>query len=179
VKAVVPLFYGSTTGSTARVAELIQREWPGNEPIELVDISESGVSAMIETDSMIIGAPTWDFGELQEDWRDEWDIFCGIDFSGKRVALFGVGDQLGYAEWFQDAMGRIAEQIESRGGQLVVPWPNEDYRFDSSLALRNEGTHFVGLALDEDTQSWATEERVQTWLGDVAEVFANEPEDLK
>lgn len=172
MKSVVPLFYGSTTGNTQKVAELIQSLWSGSISIELIDIGQSGVSAMINAESMIIGAPTWDFGELQEDWLEEWDIFCSIDFSGKQVALFGVGDQLGYGEWFQDAMGRIAQQIEKSGGKLVAPWPNHDYRFDSSLALINNGTHFVGLALDEDSQSWATEERVQAWLGDLAEILS-------
>lgn len=164
----IALFYGSTTGNTARVAELIRACWPQDTSIELVDIAESGVTPMVAANRLIIGAPTWDFGELQEDWRDEWSTFCGIDFSGKRVALFGVGDQLGYPEWFQDALGLIAQQIQSAGGELVGYWPNEGYSFEASLALTEDGRLFCGLVLDEDSQSWATEERVTAWVKQVA-----------
>lgn len=168
----VALVYGSTTGNTARVAELIARLWVGPQALKLVDIADDGVSAIVEAKKLIIGAPTWDFGELQEDWRDEWELFCHLDLSGKRIALFGVGDQLGYPEWFQDAMGLIAKQVVAAGGQLVGYWPNEGYEFESSLALTEDGGAFCGLVLDEDSQSWATEERVEAWLKQIAIEFA-------
>lgn len=167
----VALFYGSTTGNTERVAELIRQNWPTTESIELVDIAKSGVTSMIACEKLIIGAPTWDFGELQEDWRDEWPLFCQIDFTGKRVALFGVGDQIGYPEWFQDAMGLVGQQVLASGGELIGYWPNQGYSFESSLALTDDGELFCGLVLDEDSQSWATEERVAAWVQQVVAEF--------
>lgn len=167
----VALFFGSTTGNTARVAEVIQGCWPGSDRLVLIDIGEQGVSPMIAFDQLIIGAPTWDFGELQEDWREEWPLFLQIDFSDKRVALFGLGDQIGYPEWFQDALGLIAQQIVKTGGELIGRWPNEGYSFEASLALSQDGQYFCGLVLDEDSQSWATQERVEAWVKQIVMEF--------
>lgn len=113
-----------------------------------------------------------DFGELQQDWADEWESFCQLDLSGMRVALFGVGDQLGYPEWFQDSLGLIANQVRKAGGVLVAPWPNQGYKFEASLALMEGEDQFVGLALDEDSQAWATDERLEVWLKQVQLEFS-------
>lgn len=168
----VPLLYGSTTGNTAGVAERIAERWTGSEPIELIDIGVDGVTPVIAYETLIIGAPTWDFGELQQDWADEWESFCQLDLSGMRVALFGVGDQLGYPEWFQDSLGLIANQVRKAGGVLVAPWPNQGYKFEASLALMEGEDQFVGLALDEDSQAWATDERLEVWLKQVQLEFS-------
>ncbi len=138
--------------------------WPGEVPLELISI-DSMINADIEqASSVIIGVPTWNFGELQEDFEEVWSIFCEIDFRGKRVALFGLGDQLGYGDWFLDAMGTVATQVSQKGARLVGDWPVEGYDFESSKAVKSCGTAFVGLALDEDTQSFETRDRVERWL---------------
>lgn len=167
----VGLLFGSTTGNTARVAERITELWQGSQSVVPLDIASVDFAALADYDCLIVGAPTWDFGELQQDWNDAWDAFCQLDFSGVQVALFGVGDQLGYPEWFQDSMGLIGHQIRQCGGTLVAPWPTEGYNFEASLALSDDGVHFIGLALDEDSQSWATDERLETWLKSVAQIF--------
>lgn len=162
--ACIPLLYGSTTGNTERVAQKVAELWGGSAPVKLVDISQGCFDSIQAASCVLIAAPTWDFGELQQDWHDYWSHFVTLDFSAKRVALFGVGDQLGYPDYFQDAMGLVAEQVNSAGGRLVAPWPNEDYEFNASLALDKHTNCFVGLALDEDSQSWATDDRLARWL---------------
>lgn len=164
---MIPLIYGSTTGNTERVAQLIAECWPGEIPLKLIPV-ESVISADIElSKSVIIGVPTWNFGELQEDWEEVWSIFCEIDFSDKRVALFGLGDQLGYGDWFLDAMGTVATQVSQKGATLVGEWSIEGYDFESSKALTPCENAFVGLALDEDTQSFETRDRVKRWLSQI------------
>ncbi len=165
MSGTIGLFYASTTGNTETVAQQIVAMAP--EQIQLHDIAAEGVSAMSDYSVLILGIPTWDFGELQEDWDEYWQVFAGVDFSGKRVALFGLGDQLGYGEWFLDAMGAVNDQVLAAGGQVLVPWPIEGYDFEASKALTPEGTHFVGLALDEDCQRSETESRLEQWLPQV------------
>ncbi|MBV0934119.1 flavodoxin [Marinobacterium weihaiense] len=165
----IGLFYASTTGNTEQIADQIAAQLP--ERIRLHDIAVEGVSAMVEYTCLILGIPTWDFGELQEDWDEHWDALAALDLGGKRVALFGLGDQLGYGEWFQDAMGLLAQQVRSAGAEVVVPWPIEGYSFEASRALTADGRHFVGLALDEDGQHGETEERLQAWLPQVLAAF--------
>ncbi len=87
---------------------------------------------------------------------------CGRRLHWKRVVLFGLGDQLGYGEWFLDAMGAVNDQVLAAGGQVLVPWPIEGMTLKPQALT--EGTHFVGLALDEDCQRSETESRLEQWL---------------
>ena len=50
-----------------------------------------------------------------------------IDFSGKKVAYFGAGDQVGYPDTFQDAMGILEEKISDQGGTTVGYWSTDGY----------------------------------------------------
>ncbi len=167
----IGLFYGSTTGNTEAVAQQIAQLI--GDRVDLHDVAREGVVAALAYERLIMGIPTWDFGELQEDWEANWDALAQLDFSGRKVALFGIGDQLGYGEWFLDAMGRLGELICARGGELVGYWPVEGYTFEASKAVTPEGTHFVGLALDEDGQASQTEARIAAWVPQVLAVFDN------
>ena len=163
--ADVGLFYASTTGNTERIAETILQLSHLN--ICLHDVALEGVNAMPSYRHLIVGISTWDFGELQEDWQACVEELKALDLNGVRVAMFGLGDQLGYGEWFVDAMGIVAQQLEQQGATLVCAWPRDGYDFEASRALTSDGKHFVGLALDEDTQSYMTDERLAQWLEQV------------
>ncbi|MGB0468218.1 MAG: flavodoxin FldB [Pontibacterium sp.] len=162
----IGLFYGTTTGNTEDVASLIA-ECLTNFEVEQHDIAEEGFECAADYQQLIIGIPTWDFGELQEDWADLWETLDEIDFSGRTCALFGLGDQVGYAEWFQDAMGLLHDKLVQRGATMVGYWPNQDYKFIASKALTEDKSHFVGLAIDQDSQSIETETRIATWVAQV------------
>ncbi len=85
------------------------------------------------------------------------------------MAYFGAGDQIGYADNFQDAMGILEEKITSLGGQTVGYWPTDDYDFTESKAVKNG--KFVGLAIDEDNQSDMTGLRVKYWVDRLKQEF--------
>ncbi len=160
----IALFYGSTNGNTAAVAQLIQREFAAVAPVnvELFDIAEFYLEEMLDFDRLILGIPTWDTGQLQKDWETILAEFSSLDLHGKRVALFGLGDQVGYPTTFVDALFFLATQVRERGAQLVGRWPTIGYNFASSWAVVDGA--FVGLVLDEDNQSALTELRVATWV---------------
>ena len=168
--AKIGLFYGTTTGKTEAAAEAIQTAFGGEDVVDLHDISEASASDFADYDYLIIGSPTWDIGELQSDWdgfyQDELD---DIDFSGKKVAYFGTGDQIGYADNFQDAMGTLEEKISSLGGKTVGHWSTEGYEHEASKAEKNG--KFVGLALDEDNQSELTDSRISQWVAQLKAEF--------
>ena len=84
-----------------------------------------------------------------EDFLEEFET---INFSGKCVAMFGLGDQVGYADNFLDAVGIIAKIVISNGGTIVGKWPIDGYDFDESLALTDDGDYFYGLGIDDDNQ---------------------------
>ncbi|MBW4634430.1 MAG: flavodoxin FldA [Iphinoe sp. HA4291-MV1] len=164
----VGLFYGTQTGNTESVAEKI-RDTFGDSVVTLHQIYEAEPSDFDEYQSLIIGCPTWDIGQLQNDWEEFFPTLDNINFSGKLVAYFGTGDQYGYADNFQDAIGILEEKISKKGGKTVGYWSTDGYEFDNSRALRNG--KFVGLAIDEGNQPELTDERVQAWVAQLKTEF--------
>ena len=165
----IGLFYGTTTGKTETVAEIIQVELGGSSVVNSHDIADTTEGDFADYDCLIIGSPTWDIGELQSDWDGFFEELDNIDFSGKKVAYFGTGDQIGYSENFQDAMGILEEKISSLGGKTVGYWSTDGYEHESSKA--DKGGKFVGLALDEDNQSELTESRIKEWATQIKSEF--------
>ncbi len=160
----IGLFYGSTNGATSAVAQRIANEFDQSYAIEveLLDVGEIDLGEMQDFHYLILGVPTWNVGQLQRDWEVAMDEFDELDLTGRIVALFGLGDQVGYPNTFGDALVFVAERVEQRGGRLVGTWPTTGYRFSQSWAIRDN--HFIGLILDEDNQPDHTEARLRTWV---------------
>ena len=163
----IGLFYGSTTCYTEIAAEKIQQQFTDHNndqyTISLANIKDIPLSECLQYDVIIFGISTWDYGELQEDWENHWADIANLDLSEKIVALYGMGDQIGYTDWFQDALGMLHEQVINQGGYVIGYWPNQGYEFAASKALTDDNTHFVGLALDEDNQYDLSDERINQW----------------
>jgi flavodoxin II len=82
---------------------------------------------------------------------------------GKTVALYGMGDQLGYADWFQDALGMLHDAIAPSNCTIIGYWPNEGYEFTASKALTEDKSQFLGLSLDDENQYDKSDERIAAW----------------
>ena len=158
----IGLFYGSTTCYTEIVAEKIQAII-GADLVDIFNIKEQPLALCLDYDFIILGISTWDYGELQEDWESIWSDINQLDLSDKIIGLYGMGDQVGYSEWFQDALGMLHEQVLAQGAKPVGYWPIQGYEFAASKALTADGELFVGLSLDEDSQYNLTDDRLDTW----------------
>ena len=163
----IGLFFGSDTGYTESIAREIVK-LIGPEQIDCHDISKSSKDLFSNYNLLIIGLSTWHDGQLQSDWDKFLDEFKKIDFAGKTIAFFGLGDQVGYTEYFVDGIGILAQIVSENGGEIIGVWPTDGYQFQASKAVFEEGW-FVGLALDEDNQSDLTMTRIRAWLEQVAE----------
>ncbi|KXJ50266.1 MAG: flavodoxin FldB [Neptuniibacter sp. Phe_28] len=160
------LFYGTTTGNTGDIADKVKAEWDISD-IDLFDVADATLSSASHYDLLIFAIPTWDYGEVQEDWLDVWEEVDQLNFAGKQAAFIGLGDQYGYPEWFVDAMGMLHDKIVNKGAEIVGHWPIDGYEFEESKALTQDKKHFIGLALDEDWQREQTTERLTGWLDQV------------
>ncbi|NEO55430.1 MAG: flavodoxin FldA [Okeania sp. SIO3B5] len=165
----IGLFVGTTTGKTESAAEMVQEEFGGEDIVTIHNMDEVNTEDFDGYQNIIIASPTWNIGELQSDWEGFFDELDNIDFNGKKVAYFGTGDQIGYADNFQDAMGILEEKISSLGGKTVGHWSTDGYDYSESKAVKNG--KFVGLALDEDNQAELTEERVKKWVAQLKTDF--------
>ena len=166
----IGLFFGSDEGNTERVAYRIQKRF-GEDVVDVMDIADVTQLEFAEYDRIILGIPTWDFGQIQSDWEEFWDDIAAVDFAGKTVALFGLGDQFGYGDYFLDAMGMLHDVIIQSGPIIVGHLPTEGYEFDASKAEIPGTGMFVGLALDEDQQEQLTAERLNRWCSQVHAEF--------
>ncbi|SFC37668.1 flavodoxin FldB [Pseudoalteromonas denitrificans] len=169
----IGLFYGSTTCYTEIAAEKM-RDILGADLLALHNIKDEPLKNAEQYDFIIFGISTWDYGELQEDWESHWDEIDSLNLNDKTVAIFGMGDQVGYTEWFQDAVGMLHHKIADKKINRIGYWPNtSDYEFEASKALTEDQSHFVGLALDEDSQYDLSEKRLTTWVEQILVEYQN------
>lgn len=169
----IGLFYGSTTCYTEIAAEKIQQAI-GDDIVTLFNIQDTPLKEAERFDILIFGISTWDFGELQEDWESHWDDINDVNLRGKIIALYGMGDQEGYTDWFQDALGMLHDAIADHGSNRIGFWPNQGYDFAASKALTADNSQFVGLSLDEDTQYELSDERIEQWSTQILEEIAEQ-----
>ncbi len=164
-------YYGSTTGTTEFVAEKM-RDAALLRGLELTPVNIGTLSDprdFLKHDRLILGIPTWNVGQLQDDWLRLYPKLDTLDFSGKQVALFGVGDQVGYPDNFLDALGTLGQKLHERGAELVGSWSTAGYDFTASKA--QVGDRFMGLGIDDYNQEDLTEDRVTRWLGQIQREF--------
>lgn len=166
---MIQLYYGTDTNKTDHVAQNVLIPLLKEHGLDIKDkvVAEIAADDWKEHDVFIIGVPTWYYGDLQSDWEAYFPTLQKVDFTNKTVAIFGLGDQWGYDEWFVDGIGILADALIANGADMIGAWPNEGYTFQKSKALKPDGT-FHGLALDEDNQWDLTEERCKQWVDSIA-----------
>ncbi len=170
--ASVGLIFGTDTGNTEEIGDKICAQLAELAcPVEMINVSEASVEVLDAFDLLIMGIPTWDFGGIQGDWEDFEDQILSAQLKGKVVALYGLGDQFGYGDYFLDAMGWLHEKVAKTGAKFIGYWPTEGYEFDASLAANEDNTMFCGLAIDEDQQFELTDQRVKQWVKQLVQQF--------
>lgn len=175
--ARIGLFFGTNTGKTRKVAKMIKKRFDDDTMADALNVNRASAEELAQYQYLIIGTPTLGDGELpglsadceNESWEEFLPKLEGVDLSGKTVAIYGLGDQVGYPDEFLNAMGILYDFVVERGAKVVGAWPTEGYEFKTSEAVRDG--QFVGLALDLDNQSGLTEERLNTWLKLIAADF--------
>ncbi len=156
----IAIIYSFNSGKTSQAARKIG-EALGEPLVEHINAEDLSASEFLRHDLIIMGVPTWFDGELPNYWDEFVPALEDMDLKGKKVALFGNGDQLGYPENFVDAMGIMAQLLEKQGATLIGFTSTEGYAFESSKAAR--GDQFTGLALDFENQGSQVNGRIRKW----------------
>ena len=99
----IGLFYATKAERTSWVAEKIQKEF-GEDKIEVVPIEQAWQNDFAAYDCFIVGASTWFDGELPTYWDELLPELRTMKLKGKKVAIFGLGDQIRYPENFADGI---------------------------------------------------------------------------
>ncbi len=154
------IFFGSTTNNTADIAAMLKEEL-GSSVDHLVNVASCSPQDFTVCENMILGVPTWHIGEMQDDWAGILPSLKEQSYAGKKIAIFGLGDQKGYPETYVDAMGELLEVFEPKGAKLFGLWPTSGYDFKKSKGMRDG--KFMGLVIDIENQNDKTPARVKAW----------------
>lgn len=172
--AAVGIVYGSCTGGTQACADQIREAFGSDVAADPIDIdtlaSPDEVAAVLaEHQALVVGAPTWNTGSETERSGTGWDALYYSSFpdfksvlEGKKVAVFGLGDQVSYADYFCDAAGELHDVFEGMGSTMLGAWPMDGYEHEASECVR--GDKFCGLLLDVVNQDDLTDGRIRRWV---------------
>jgi len=163
------IIYSFNTKKTSKVAEKIRENF-NDDKVEMVNAEEITEELFMSYDQIIMGVATWFDGELPNFWDEFVPALEDLDLKGKKIALYGLGDQKGYPENFLDGVGVMAEILEEQGASLVGFTSTEGYEFESSKALRGE--EFAGLAIDYENQGSMNKERIAVWVDQLKKEFS-------
>ena len=169
----IGLFFGPEKGSVHRVAEKVKAAF-GEEQIELISVNEASATDLEKYDKIIfgistVGKETWDSNYSNTDWSKFFPTISKVDYSGKTVAIFGLGDHITYSGYFVNAMGVLAKELIKNGANIVGQVDPSGYEFDESEAVIDG--KFIGLPIDEDFEPELTDERVANWVKSIKPAF--------
>ena len=164
----IGLFFGKYTVKTAIVAKKIQKAF-GETKIDVISIEEAWLKEFEAYDYIIAGTATWFDGELPSYWDEIIPLLSTINLKNKKVAIFGLGDQVNYPDNFVDGIGLLAEAFKSAGAKIVGSTSMEDYQFNQSRA--SDTDRFSGLAIDIENQPDKTDKRIRDWVEKLKKEF--------
>lgn len=162
----VGLFYGSDGGTTQEVAQKVADKLGD---CQMFDVASSKAEDIAGFGNLILATPTYGSGDLQDDWDSFLSNLDESAFSGKTIALLGLGDQDIYSDTFCNGIAHIYKKV-SKQGKIVGQTSTDGYTFDDSEAVVDG--KFVGLVIDEVNQEENTEQRIAAWVDSLKNAFA-------
>ncbi|HCE57642.1 MAG TPA: flavodoxin [Prolixibacteraceae bacterium] len=167
------IFFGPVGGAVNRVADKIKSQI-GDDKVELVPVKDATAADLERFDKIIfgistVGKDTWNSNYSSNDWGKFLPEIEKVSYKGKKIAIFGLGDHVTYTATFVDHMAVLANKLKQNGAVLSGQVSTEGYEFDESEAVVDG--KFVGLPVDEDFEPELTDERVASWVKQLAEEF--------
>lgn len=169
----IGIFFGTDTGSTRLVAKKIYSLLGTEVADKPKNINRTKISELLEYDALILGTPSYGAGDLpglavgcqEANWAEFVPHLDGVNLSGKRIALFGLGHQERYASRFASSLIQLYRIFYGYGAEIVGRWDTDGYEFEHSDAIIDN--QFVGLVLDQRGQPHLTDKRLQIWLSQI------------
>jgi flavodoxin I len=166
----IGIFFGTETGTTRLIAKKLQKMLGDEIASKPLNVNRITPEEMLQYDALILGTPSYGEGEipglsagcLEPNWEEFLVKMQNPDFSGKRIAFFGLGAQERYADRFASSLRALHQVFTDFGAETVGDWSTDGYTFQHSAAVVDG--RFVGLVIDQRTQGMHTDERLATWL---------------
>lgn len=166
----IGIFFGTETGTTRLIAKKIYKLMGEQLADKPVNVNRIQPQQLLAYDALILGTPSYGVGEipglsagcLESNWEEFLKLFGNPDLTGKAIAMFGLGAQERYAERFASSLITLYKVFEGLGAKMIGEWPVEGYEFTHSASIVED--KFVGLVIDQRTQSMQTEDRISRWV---------------
>ena len=173
----IGIFFGTDTGTTRLIAKKMAKII-GEAAAKPVNVNRTSPDELLAYDALILGTPSYGDGQVPgkaagnpaESWQEFLPQIADADFSGKTIALYGLGNQEKYPDRFASGLGQLHRFFKQRGATTIGAWPLEGYSFTHSEAV--EGDRFVGLVIDQNSQATLTDRRLESWLAGVLPLLA-------
>lgn len=162
--AKIGIFYGSSTGVTAEVAREIAKALNVTDA-DVHDVAKSKPSDLGNYDILVLGSSTWGDGDIEHEWYDFLDGARALDLKGKKIAIFGCGDET-MADTFCNAVGILYKEMKKTGAEMIAPFDAVGYNFNHSEAALGNHT-YAGLMLDQVNHPQLTPGRIAEWVKEI------------
>lgn len=159
----IGIFYGSTTGTTADVAEKIAARL-GVADTDVHDVASVAPSAVAPYEVLVLGASTWGDGDMQDDMHDFIDGLAATALNDKKVALFGCGDDT-MSDTFCNAVGEMFRALRRTGATFIGDFNADGYTYNHSDA--EVDGKIVGLLIDNTNHESITDSRIRSWCDEI------------
>ena len=169
----IGIYFGTDTGTTRLIAKKMAKRLGDEFTGKPLNVNRIKAEDLLQHDALILGTPTYgegimpgiDTGVKNGSWQEFAGELSAIDLTGKKIALYGLGNQEKYPERFADALYQLYELIKQTGATIVGQWSTEGYEFKQSKAVVDG--RFIGLVIDNNSQGLLTESRLEAWLDEV------------
>lgn len=176
----IGIFFGTDSGTTRLMAKKMSKKLGDEVCDKPLNINRITLEGLLKYDALILGTPTYGDGTVpgvetgvkEGSWQEFLPKLTQADLAGKRIALYGLGNQEKYPERFASGLFDLYSVLKARGAEIVGGWSTDGYVFQQSQAVVDG--QFVGLVLDQNNQAMQSEERMDTWLAMVKPLLLDE-----
>ena len=169
----IGMFFGTETGTTRLLAKKMHKLLGDDIADKPVNVNRITPADMLRYDALILGTPSYGVGEIpgrsagciEPNWEEFLAQMQTPEFSGKRIAFFGLGAQERYSERFASSLIALYNVFKGYGAEMIGDWSTEGYTFEHSASIIDG--RFVGLVLDHRTQGMYTDARIAQWIAEI------------
>lgn len=126
----VAVIYGSSTGNTETAAKWVKAALSETGvKAEILNAADIKAASVAPYDLIVFGSSTWGQGEIQDDFMGVYDGLTADILNGKKVAVFGCGDNDMFPDNFCQAVDLIAEKSKECGAEII----GEPFKIDGDV----------------------------------------------
>ena len=158
------IFYAGKGGTTETFAKQIAEKLGA----DMHNMKDTAVDAITGYQNVVLMSSSYFFGALAEDWGSKVKLLHTVDFSGKNVAIVGVGSQERHPDSFCSGAADFFDKLRFSGARFVGSVDASAYKF--TFSRLQVGQKLRGLCLDKgDDKSSA---HIDAWVEAVKPAFS-------